>query len=344
MSQETSQWLNTMTLIGFTDKRGKAWHYRESAQGTEPNHYPGAIPVEDIRRRLFNWKPVVATSESTWTDPETGETEHQVWDKRQTLIHPVYRTRLGEFTDGFKIHDYDQWLIQNTNTVLDADGLGASSAGLLKGGAVAWVQAEMPETVTTPEGVEGRPFITAATSLDGSLSSTYLTGAQLVVCDNTLSAALGDRGAGRVKVKHSRNSLGKIGEVRDALGIMYQTAADFTAEVAELCAVEVTDKQWDEFLAAHLGDKPDPARSVRSANSYDRHREALTSLYRHDNRVAPWAGTAFGVVQAVNTYEQHVKNVKGADRAERNMDKMVRGEFDKLDTTTLDQLNLVLAA
>ena len=84
--------------------------------------------------------------------------------------------------------------------------------------------------------------------------------------------------------------------------------------------------------------------SVRSANSYDRHREALTSQYRHDNRVAPWAGTAFGVVQAVNTYEQHVKNVKGADRAERNMDKMVRGEFDKLDTTTLDQLNLVLAA
>ena len=27
MSQETSQWLNTRTLIGFTDKRGNAWHY-----------------------------------------------------------------------------------------------------------------------------------------------------------------------------------------------------------------------------------------------------------------------------------------------------------------------------
>jgi hypothetical protein len=55
MSQETSRWLNTMTLIGFTDKRGHAWHYREEMQGDEPNHYPGAIPEDDIIRRLFNF-------------------------------------------------------------------------------------------------------------------------------------------------------------------------------------------------------------------------------------------------------------------------------------------------
>lgn len=339
MSQETSQWLNTMTLIGFTDKRGKAWHYRASDQGAEPNHYPEAIPTADIKRRLFNWTPAEGTVETTLPGGR-----HIVDASRKAIVHPDTGEILGVFRQGFQVHDYNEWLIQNTQTLLDAEGLGASSAGLLKGGAVAWVQAEMPESVTTPEGVEGRPFITAATSLDGSLSSTYLTGTQLVVCDNTLSAALGEKGTGRVKVKHSRNSLGKLGEVRDALGIVYQTAEDFMAEVAELCAVEVTDKQWDEFLAAHLGDKPDPAKSVRSANSYDRHREGLVNLYRHDNRVAPWAGTAFGVVQAVNTYEQHVKNVKGAGRAERNMDKMVRGEFDKLDTTTLDQLNMVLAA
>ena len=55
MSQETSRWLNTRTLIGFTDKRGNAWHYRADEQGTEPNHYPLAIPTEDVRRRLFAW-------------------------------------------------------------------------------------------------------------------------------------------------------------------------------------------------------------------------------------------------------------------------------------------------
>lgn len=34
-------------------------------------------------------------------------------------------------------------------------------------------------------------------------------------------------------------------------------------------------------------------------------RDALNRLYRHDERVAPWAGTGLGVVQAVNTYAHH---------------------------------------
>src|SRR6478609_648312 len=55
MSRETMQHLNTQTLIGNTDARGNAWHYRADLQGGESNHYPQAIPVEDVRRRLFNW-------------------------------------------------------------------------------------------------------------------------------------------------------------------------------------------------------------------------------------------------------------------------------------------------
>src|SRR5664279_6011088 len=56
MSKESLEWLNRNTLIGFTDKRSKAWHYRASEQGSEPNHYPGAIPVADVKRRLFSWQ------------------------------------------------------------------------------------------------------------------------------------------------------------------------------------------------------------------------------------------------------------------------------------------------
>ena len=46
MSQESQEWLNNMTLIGFTDHREKAWHYQEALQGEEPNHYPEAVPVD----------------------------------------------------------------------------------------------------------------------------------------------------------------------------------------------------------------------------------------------------------------------------------------------------------
>ena len=52
------QHLNTNTLIGNTDARGTAWHYRAEHQGEESNHYPGPIPVADVERRLFHWEAV----------------------------------------------------------------------------------------------------------------------------------------------------------------------------------------------------------------------------------------------------------------------------------------------
>ncbi len=60
MSRESLTWLNRNTLIGFTTKRGTAWHSRARHQGDEPNHYPGPIPVSDVKRRLFGWEPVRA--------------------------------------------------------------------------------------------------------------------------------------------------------------------------------------------------------------------------------------------------------------------------------------------
>ena len=56
MSRETIEHLNTNVLIGNTDQRGHAWHYRAEEQGDESNHYPGAIPIEDVQRRLFHWE------------------------------------------------------------------------------------------------------------------------------------------------------------------------------------------------------------------------------------------------------------------------------------------------
>ncbi len=55
MSRETLQWLNSNTLIGFTDKRGHAWHWRAQEQNGTSNHYPGAIPITDVQDRLFAW-------------------------------------------------------------------------------------------------------------------------------------------------------------------------------------------------------------------------------------------------------------------------------------------------
>lgn len=57
----------------------------------------------------------------------------------------------------------------------------------------------------------------------------------------------------------------------------------------------------------------------------------------------PWRNTAYGVVQAVNTHAHHIQTVRGASRDERNMDRAVFGDFDRLDASTLETLTAVLA-
>jgi hypothetical protein len=55
-------------------------------------------------------------------------------------------------------------------------------------------------------------------------------------------------------------------------------------------------------------------------------------------RVSPWKGTAFGVVQMVNTYDQHLSIVRGAERAERNQLNFITGKVDTLDASVLTTL------
>ena len=69
---------------------------------------------------------------------------------------------------------------------------------------------------------------------------------------------------------------------------------------------------------------------------------SLTKLWTSDERVSPWRGTAWGVVQAVNTYEHHIATVKGGPRPERIMARAISGDFDKKDSQALALLGKVL--
>lgn len=324
MSDESLQWLNQNTLIGYTAKRGTAWHYRASDQGDEPNHYPGPIPVEDVRRRLFSWEPVEAPLTALMPDG-TMVTD----PSRKVIVRSDTRSVLGVFSTNYRPHHYSAWLIDNVANLLDAD-LQIGSAGLLRGGAVGWVQIEMSETLEVA-GVHYRPFLTAATCFDGSISTTYMNGHQVVICDNTLQAA-GDSATERVRIRHSRNSLGRIQDVRDALKIIHAASADFAMEVESLTSETVTSTKWDRFVRAFTAPETDSDRARRSS-----HLKAmrLHQLWNADERVAPWAGTAYGVVAAVNTHQHHDIAPRGRTRAERNTDHLLRGKWADSTRDTL---------
>jgi phage/plasmid-like protein (TIGR03299 family) len=203
----------------------------------------------------------------------------------------------------------------------------------------------VPDSITTPEGVNFRPNLLATTSFDGSIATTFKRTVTDTVCDNTRELALSEKGQ-QVKVKHSRYSQLRITEAREALAMVHTLADDFAAEVAMLCAVKVSSAQWQRFLDVRVPSidaKTGLALTARSRTLADNKRDGLNRLYRHDVRVAPWAGTAHGVLQAVNTYAHHEGIVRGTHRAERNMLRTVTGEFGDLDRASWSELAKVLA-
>ena len=340
MSAETSEWLNTMTLQGFTEKRGHAWHYDVNAQDAESNHYPGAVPFEDVKPRLFYW---VATEGAVSTRVKVGGKWKTVKvEGKKSLSHPETGDVFSIVGKSFATHNYYPWLIQNFQTVLDTDELNIGSAGLLKGGAQAWVQIELEDTVEGPGGIQHRPYFTGSAVLDGSRSDIYGTGSTLAVCDNTLSSALGSFFSS-VRYAHRKGVEFQPQDVRDKLDLLIGTADAVNAELEALLGIKVSDESWEQFVTATIG-KDRPFEAGRGQTNWDNTRDQLTALYRTDERVAPWAGTAFGAFQAVSTHRHHfqvAKNVAGG-RAERNMINRLDGTSDKADAKALQQLMAIV--
>jgi phage/plasmid-like protein (TIGR03299 family) len=339
MSRETMSWLNENTLIGFTEMRGNAWHHRAGSD----NHYPGAVPVEDVRKRLFDWtaeEHYIHLGRKVNEQEVVGPFGNLVGDAiadRKAIVRSDNQAVLGVFGENYQPHQYEEWLVKNVETIID-DDLQIGTAGLLRGGGQAWVQVEVPETMEFAGGIKARPFLLAATSLDGSLSSTYGASATVTVCDNTMAVALGEHGGWRVKIRHSLKSLGRIQDVRDALGLIHAVGDDFDYQVRTLLAREVQEKQFLELLHGEVP-LPDPKRAAGAYNTAVKKREFIFDLYRFDERVAPWSGTGMGALQAFNTDEQHESKIrKTTNRVERNAGRMVTGTQDKVDTSMIQKI------
>jgi len=351
MSRETLQHLNTNVLIGDTAVRGKAWHWRAEDQGEESNHYEGGIPYADVVRRLFDWTALkVPFAAELPADVETmdhldGEGAPKRWQYasgRVAIVRSDTGEVMGVFKDGYEPHQYVEWLL-NVQSNIVGDRLHISSAGLLRGGAVAWVEIGIPETVQPKCGYVFKPHILGGTSFDGSIATFFKNTNNATVCDNTFEIARSEVGP-TYKVKHTRNSGFKLSAARDALMILEQSADEFAAEVEALAATTVTDRQWFQWLEEVAPTFKDNEKLTgRSLTIATNKQEALRRLWNHDERVAPWKGTALGVLAAHNTWTTHEQTVRGeAGRQERAMLNVVTGAQAKSDDGALAALNRVL--
>lgn len=273
------------------------------------------ITVNEVRD-FFAWEPVSQPDTYEWNGElrETGQTKWLRSDNGMWL-----GTR-GESAP----HGYRQWLVSNMSLLTDSE-IEIVNYGELDGGRKAYVQIAT-EQVESVAGVDYRPMITATSSMDGSFATGYGRNVQVIVCLNTFQMARNEsaRDGMNYRVKATKNSKFEVLKAREALNIMFDDSSAFAELVREQTGQRVSESDFQRFLNLYT---PIPAEKGRAQTMAQNKQSALQELWRSDERVSPWRGTKFGVVQAVNTYETHLSIVRNAERSDRNMLKTMRGEW-----------------
>ena len=332
MSSESLEHLNTQVLVGFTDQRGQAWHHKADLQSDEPNHYPSAIPLTDVKRRLFSWHAVSMPMHITTPDGDQVEVPN-----RQAIVRDDTWQVLGVPSKSYQPHQYDEWLLTQVGNLLD-DDLQIGSAGVLKGGAIGWVQIEMPEN-RVAAGVEYRPHLLATTSFNGEIATLYKRTCTIVVCDNTRNMALREE-TEQISVRHTSQSHLRLADARDALRIVHTLDEDFADEIEQLMKMQISERNFDRFLSVLVpsSDADSQQTQTRAQNI----RSTMRTMWQSDIRCAPYRGTGFGALQTVNTWRQHVKPTRsGRSMIERTMMDTLTGQTQIADRQAVEMLMAV---
>jgi hypothetical protein len=126
--------------------------------------------------------------------------------------------------------------------------------------------------------------------------------------------------------------------------LIVTAANDFEAEVQNLLSWRVSSKEFSKFLDELIPTKDKTGQPLEGGalTRAENKRQVMAQMWRGDERVAPWSGTAFGVLQLSNTHFHHVRGASGKTvKPERNMLSAISGETGKNDRIALDLLKRV---
>lgn len=371
MGAETMDWYRSQ-ILASVEHGMPWWNWNGAVDVTDDDSttlYPGAVPLQRVRELMRSAnvvsaplqfvppnnrtdaaivKAIKAALASKGSNAEIVEKINSalgivVDSSRQVIARESTNDVHGVFgADSYTVHQFEDTLVDKLANVVGESpaDLHVVSAGLLSKGAEGWVSIATADLYQTPQGVEYYPFLMGSTAHNGTLASTFLFHINMVICDNTRAAALGNRRARRASVKHTKFSATQLERVQIALG--FETACEtFESEVKFLSEIDVTIQQFEQILAevAPISDDDSKAKVTRRENE----RDALRTLYRTDSRVSHWQGTAFGVLQALNTFEQWERPTRGETIAvARTMREAITGKVAETETSNRELILKVL--
>lgn len=192
------------------------------------------------------------------------------------------------------------------------------TAGSIANGKIVWILMRLDELEQNSfEADSFVPYVLLSNSHDGSSALKVTMTPVRVVCQNTLRLALNNRASQQFSMRHTSGIAGKVQQARDTLGFVAKYYADFQQEVELLINKEVTSTQFNDIVA-NVFPRPSDTdmEKPRTANNYER---VISNVVKNWNGELH-KGTAWGVINAFNSYELWQQKARGEklERQARN--------------------------
>jgi len=216
----------------------------------------------------------------------------------------------------------------------EVSGFELETAGVLRGGRKVWALARTGQSMELAGKDVTKGYVLLATACDGTLATTAQFTSIRVVCNNTLSIALGNS-AGAVKVPHSTRFDAE--SVKKQLGISVSGWSDFGDRMKALSERKVKPAEVERYLWQIFTDSSKPKISNERAM---RRTQALFEGQGRGADLVSSKGTAFGLLNAVTGFVDHERRARSDDH---RLDSAWFGQGAALKQKALDRVLQMVA-
>ena len=240
-------------------------HMIDETTGRAAMAYTGATPWHGLGQAL-----TPGASIETWTR-EAGlgytvlespvqystpaSSELQRWPDRKVLHRSDTGAPLAVVSDGYRVVQPAE-IMDFFRELVELGGFQLETAGALSDGRRVWALASVAEAAPVVSRDLVKPYLLLGTSYDGTMATVAKFTAIRVVCNNTITAAVGGYGNGRVI--ESEKSLGYL---KSAVRVLHSER--FDAESVRL-QLGIVANAWESFLvqSRQLADQPMAAEAA----------------------------------------------------------------------------------
>jgi len=197
--------------------------------------------------------------------------------------------------------------------LVELGGFQMETAGVLSHGRRVWALAKVNQGADIVEGDTVRPYVLLGTSYDGTMATVAKFTSIRVVCNNTITAALGREHGGTVRVLHSERF--NPDAVRLELGIVGDNWERFLVQSRKLSKISMTPSDADAFVTTLLEPLRTSDKPLIQTKGYRRIME-LFSGQQIGADIPGVLGTRWAMLNAVTEMVDHERGRSNNTRME----------------------------